>query len=361
MASNELSVLDLLATTVLLLDASGCIVHANAAAEALLSISRRQLCGMQACDLFDDGDELRVSLNEAAENRFAEKGQVLTISRPGIEPMQINALVVVLHGHPWPWLLELRATDRRNRIERAAEQLEHAEANRELLRNLAHEVKNPLGGLRGAAQLLQSELADPALAEYTQVIIGEADRLHALVDRLLLPHRIPHVVEPVNIHEVCERVAALVRAEYGAGLEIVRDYDISVPDLQADREQLIQVLLNIVRNAAQALVARRQKGDAQIELRTRVARQVTLVRQRHPLVLVLDVTDNGPGVPDSIRERIFHPLVSGRVDGSGLGLSLAQTLVQQHGGTLECDSRPGYTVFRLMLPIALAQPTNGSY
>lgn len=357
---NDLSALDLLATAVLLVDHAGVIAHANAASEALLAISRRQLVGADVCGLFDDGDQLRISLQEAAEHRFADKGQILTVSRPDAGAVQLSVVVVVLHGQAWPILLELRETDRRMRIERAAEQMEQADANRELLRNLAHEVKNPLGGLRGAAQLLQAELSEPGLIEYTQVIMAEADRLHALVDRLLAPHRIPHIAERVNIHEVCERVTLLVRAESGAGLEIVRDYDISVPDLLADRQQLIQALLNIVRNAAQALAERRRRGDARITLRTRVARQVTLARRRHPLVLVLDIMDNGPGVPESIRDRIFHPLVSGREGGTGLGLSLAQTFMQQHGGTIECTSRPGCTVFRLMLPIAAPQSPPGS-
>ena len=358
---NELAALDLLATGVLLVDAAGVIAHANAAAEALLALSRRQLAGTAVCALFEDGAELRISLREAAEQRFADKSQTLTLSRPGLPPARLSMTVVVLHGQAWPILLELRATDRRMRIERAAEQREQAEANRELLRNLAHEVKNPLGGLRGAAQLLQAELADPALIEYTQVIMAEADRLHALVDRLLAPHRAPQVVERVNIHEVCEHVTLLVRAEVGRGLEIVRDYDISAPELQADRQQLIQTVLNIVRNAAQALEARRQRGDARMTLRTRVARQVTLPRGRHPLVLVLEIMDNGPGVPESIRERIFHPLVSARDGGIGLGLSLAQTFIQHHGGAIECVSSPGHTVFRLILPLSPPQSAPGSH
>ena len=357
--SNELSVLDLLASAVLLLDGDGVILHANAAAQDVFAASRRQLVGAQVCRLFENGHELRQSLDEAQQNLFADKAQSLSIARAGAEPVQLSAAVVVLHGQPWPVLLELRETEHRIRIERAEEQLEHADANRELLRNLAHEVKNPLGGLRGAAQLLQAELADPRLAEYTQVIIAEADRLHALVDRLLAPHRTPHIATEMNIHEVCERVAALTMAEFGAGLKVVRDYDISVPELCADREQLIQALLNIVRNAAQALSERRKTGDAEIVLRTRVARQVTLARQRHPLVLVLHVIDNGPGIPQTIRDRIFHPLVSGRDGGTGLGLSLAQTFIQQHGGAIDCESRPGCTEFRLLLPLSNS-PGNGS-
>lgn len=355
----DLSVLDLLGSAVLLLDADGVVLHANAAAEDLFAISKKQFLGTDACRLFENGSELKQSLQEARQDFFAYKTQLLNIARPGVEPVQLSAAVVVLHGQPWPVLLELRETEYRIRIERAEEQLEHADANRELLRNLAHEVKNPLGGLRGAAQLLEAELPDPRLVEYTQVIIDEADRLHALVDRLLAPHRTPHITAAVNIHEVCERVAALVMAECGPGLLVVRDYDISVPDLMADREQLIQAVLNIARNAAQALTERRLAGDARITMRTRVARQMTLARQRHPLVLVLQIIDNGPGVPEAIRDRIFHPLVSGRDGGTGLGLSLAQTFVQQHGGAIDCESRPGHTEFRLLLPLSLPS-SNGN-
>ena len=355
----DLSALDLLGSAVLLLDEDGVVLHSNAAAEDLFSIPKRHFLGTDASRLFQNGVELRQSLDEARQNLFAYKSQLLTIEVPGIEPTQVSADVVVLHAQPWPVLVELRQTEHRIRIERAEDQLEQADANRELLRNLAHEVKNPLGGLRGAAQLLEAELSDPRLKEYTQVIIGEADRLHSLVDRLLAPHRTPLIAVPVNIHEVCERVATLIMAEYGSGLHLTRDYDISAPELTADREQLIQAVLNIAGNAAQALAERRRMRDAQIIFRTRVARQVTLARQRHPLVLVLQIIDNGPGIPEAIRERIFHPLVSGRDGGTGLGLSLAQTFVQQHGGVIDCESRPGHTEFRLLLPLSLPS-ANGS-
>src|SRR5690606_38974344 len=206
-----------------------------------------------------------------------------------------------------PALIELREIEQQLKVDREERLLEQAQANRELLRNLAHGIKNPLGGLRGAAQLLEAELSEPALIEYTQVIIQEADRLQTLVDRLLAPHRSPRIVGDVNIHEVCERVRSVVLAEFPQGLEIVRDYDASIPEFRGDKEQLIQVLLNLVRNAAQAM-----HGRGRIQLRTRVARQVTIARRRYRLALDLHVIDNGPGVPEEIGERIFFPLVSGR-------------------------------------------------
>jgi two-component system, NtrC family, nitrogen regulation sensor histidine kinase GlnL len=199
--------------------------------------------------------------------------------------------------------------------------------------------------------LLQLELESKALTEYTQVIIHEADRLQALVDRLLAPHRRPHVVGDVNVHEVCERVRSLILAEFPRGLKVWRDYDISIPEFRGDREQLIQALLNIAHNAAQALADRIQTGDAMLTLRTRVARRVTVNRQLHRLALVLHIEDNGPGIPESLRDRIFYPLVSGREGGSGLGLTLAQTFVQQHHGTIECESEPGKTVFKILIPL----------
>ena len=231
-------------------------------------------------------------------------------------------------------------------------------ANRELIRNLAHEIKNPLGGLRGSAQLLERELDKPELKEYTQVIIKEADRLQALMDRLLTPHRTPRLA-PLNVHEILERVRSLILAEFSEGIAIRRNYDVSVPELIGDKEQLIQAILNIARNAAQALRAGRQAAAVEsggvpvgtIEFRTRIARQITIVRRRHRLALELQVIDDGPGVAQDIRDKIFNPLVSGREGGSGLGLSLAQTFVQYHQGMIECDSRPGRTVFTILLPL----------
>jgi two-component system nitrogen regulation sensor histidine kinase GlnL len=229
--------------------------------------------------------------------------------------------------------------------------MDQAQANKELIRNLAHEIKNPLGGIRGAAQLLQMEVESKDLIEYTQVIIHEADRLQLLVDRLLAPHRRPHVVGDVNIHEVCERVRSLILAEFPKGLRVVRDYDTSIPEFRGDREQLIQTVLNIVHNAAQALVDRVSGGDADIILRSRISRKVTFGKQRYRLALELHVIDNGPGIPQDIKDRLFFPLVSGRDGGSGLGLNLAQTFVQQHHGLIECDSVPGRTDFKILIPL----------
>jgi two-component system, NtrC family, nitrogen regulation sensor histidine kinase GlnL len=260
--------------------------------------------------------------------------------------------VVVSQPEPaGPLLLEMLEVEQQTRLEREERAHGLAQANKELVRNLAHEIKNPLGGIRGAAQLLAMEVTSKELTEYTQVIVHEADRLQSLVDRLLAPHRRPQLVVDVNIHEVCERVRSLVLAEFPRGLRVERDYDLSIPEFRGDREQLIQAVLNIAHNATQALSVRIAKGDARLVLRTRVARQATFGRQRFRLALELHIQDNGPGVPEAIRDRMFHPLVSGREGGSGLGLTLAQTFVEQHQGTIECESVPGRTIFKLLIPL----------
>jgi two-component system nitrogen regulation sensor histidine kinase GlnL len=260
-------------------------------------------------------------------------------------------VIVAQSDQPDEVIVELLPKEQQTRQEREERILDQAQANKELIRNLAHEIKNPLGGIRGAAQLLEMELDNKDLTEYTQVIIREADRLQTLVDRLLAPHRKPHVVGDVNMHEVCERVRSLILAEFPKGLKVVRDYDISIPEFRGDREQLIQAVLNIAHNAVHALTDRLEEGDAELTLRTRIARQVTFGKQRYRLALELHVIDNGPGVPDSIKDRIFFPLISGREGGSGLGLTLAQTFVQQHHGSIECDSMPGRTDFKILIPL----------
>ena len=338
--------LDLLASGVVVLDAEGRAVFINQSAEQLFELSSRTLQGHPFARMFGNGLVIDSLVEEACNNAFGQKHQELLLERPGRDALMLSSIAVVLDSPLGSLLLEFRPIEHRMRHERESKLLDSAQANRELVRNLAHEIKNPLGGLRGAAQLLESELPSPFLREYTQVIIKEADRLQALVDRLLAPHRHARVVAPMNIHEVFERVRSVVLAEYGPNLIIDRDYDASLPDFLGDKEQMIQVVMNIVRNAAQAL-----DGAGRIVLRTRIARQITIGQRRHRLALDLHVIDHGPGIPESIRDRIFFPLVTGREGGSGLGLSLAQSFVQQHGGVIECESRPGRTEFRILLPL----------
>jgi len=337
--------LDLLATPVILLDDELRVVYANPGAEDLFAFSLKNVVGQPLAQLFIDSDELISSLDSVFVHNWSYTGRDLTLTRPGQASLHLNCLITPTETGATRFLIEFRPIDQQLKLAREQRQMDQQQANRELIRNLAHEIRNPLGGLRGSAQLLERELERPELREYTQVIIKEADRLQLLLDRLLTPHRPPQFA-PLNIHEVLERVRALVLAEYPDGIHIERDYDASLPDMRGDKEQLIQALLNIARNAAQAL-----EGKGEILFRTRAARQVTLAKQRYKLALELQVVDNGPGIPEELRERIFYPLVSGRDGGTGLGLTLSQTFVQHHHGTIECDSRPGHTCFTIMLPL----------
>ena len=343
--------LDLLPSAILLLDAECCVVHGNPAAENLVEASLKNLVGQPVQRLFSGGPEWELSLEEALAGHWSHRTQELVLTPSGRDPVPVSCVITPVDQAPARLLTEFRIIDQQIKIAREERLNEQAEANRQLMRNLAHEIKNPLGGIRGSAQLLEMELDDKDLTEYTQVIIREADRLQTLVDRLLAPHRRPHVVGDVNIHEVCERVRTLILAEFPRGLQVRRNYDISLPEFRGDMEQLIQAVLNIAHNAAQALSDRMQQGDAEIVLSTRIARQVTFVKQRYRLALELHVIDNGPGIPEEIKDRLFHPLVSGRDGGSGLGLNLAQTFVQQHQGSIECDSQPGRTDFKLLIPL----------
>jgi two-component system nitrogen regulation sensor histidine kinase GlnL len=349
MTPDRFSGLELLASSVLVVDTGGLVRYANPAAEHLLEVSVKSLSRQTLAGLFVNGDELDALCRQALAHKYADLRQDLTLQRSGREPLHVHSIVSAAGEEEV--VVELRENVQQLKLDREERILDQSQANKELIRNLAHEIKNPLGGIRGAAQLLELELPDASLREYTQVIIKEADRLQTLVDRLLAPHRRPHIVGDVNIHEVCERVRSLVLAEFPSGLAIRRDYDASIPEFRGDKEQLIQAVLNIVHNAAQALRARIAEGSAEIVLRTRVARQVTLAKVRYGLALDLHIIDNGPGIAPEIRDRIFYPLVSGREGGSGLGLTLAQTFVQQHLGLIECESRPGLTDFRILIPL----------
>ena len=341
---------DLLATLVAVVRIDDTVIFANAALEDAIGTSRRTIEGSQFADFFSEPQILRNALDGAGSNEFAALRYDAWLKRFTHDPVLVH-VIVAQTDQPGEVIIELLPLEQQARQDREERLIDQAQANKELIRNLAHEIKNPLGGIRGAAQLLQMEIESRDLIEYTQVIIHEADRLQTLVDRLLAPHRRPHVVGDVNIHEVCERVRSLILAEFPRGLRVIRDYDTSIPEFRGDREQLIQAVLNIAHNAAQALADRVAAGDAQITFRSRIARQVTFGKQRYRLALELHVIDNGPGVPDSIKDRIFYPLVSGRDGGSGLGLTLAQTFVQQHHGLIECDSVPGRTDFKMLIPL----------
>ena len=349
MAASSFSGLEYLATGVMVLDERALVRYANQAAENLLGVAAKSLIGHPFLPLFEADAVLANALAEALVTHWDYSAQNVSYPRPGRGPLPLSCVLTRIDAPGTPLLAELRPIEQQLRQAREERLIGEQQASRELIRNLAHEIKNPLGGLRGSAQLLERELERPELREYTQVIIKEADRLQTLMDRLLTPQRQPRVA-PLGIHEVLERVRSLVLAEFASGVAIDCDYDPSLPELEGDRELLIQAVLNVVRNAAQAVTGSGRPGV--ITLRTRALRQVTLLKQRHRLALELQVIDDGPGVPEDIRDRIFNPLVSGRDGGSGLGLSLAQTFVHYHRGVIECDSRPGRTVFRIVLPLA---------
>lgn len=337
--------LEHLATAVILLDQKLAVAYVNPAAENMFEISNRHVTGMLLQQVFTEADALLAGVEQTLATNGSYTEHELILSTPARALLPVSCTLTPVEVGEIRLLLEFREMDKQLKIVRDERMLLQSQASRELVRNLAHEIKNPLGGIRGAAQLLEHELSRPALREYTQVIIKEADRLQALMDRMLTPHRLPSF-RPVNIHEVLERVRSLVLAETPQGVVIRRDYDTSLPELMADREQLIQAALNIARNAVQAM-----QGQGEITLHTRIARQVTLAKKRYRLAIEVQIIDTGPGIPEDIREKMFYPLVSGREGGSGLGLTLAQTFINQHRGVIECDSRPGHTRFTLLLPL----------
>ncbi len=358
MTPAALSGLDLLAAAVMLVDENLAVHYMNPAAENLFELSSKNVTGLALDELFTDSAALAAAVDYARTNNcsYTEHDFALGVAGRKLHlTCTVTPVGLEQSASGEGFLVEFRHIEQQLRIAREERMLDQSQANRELIRNLAHEIKNPLGGIRGAAQLLDRELERPNLHEYTQVIMKEADRLQSLMDRLLTPHRLPQPAQ-VNIHEVLERVRSVILAEY-PGITVRRDYDISLPPLKGDREQLIQAVLNIVRNAAQALAGKSKSSapaagrKGEIVLRTRVARQVTLARKRYRHALALEICDNGPGIPEDIRDRIFFPLISGRDGGSGLGLMLAQNFISQHHGTVTFESAPGNTCFTILLPV----------
>ncbi|MGH8257097.1 MAG: nitrogen regulation protein NR(II) [Steroidobacteraceae bacterium] len=348
--SDEL--LDALATGIIMLDEQLCIVYANVGAQALLAIGFSQARGRPMQELFVHSETLNQLLRRALGRNEACAGHEIQLEPAGMpgnaDPAIVDITVTPLAGEitGTHLLLELADARTRRRITRDSEMLSRLDSSRLMVRQLAHEIRNPLGGLRGAAQLLDRELHDGALREYTKVIINEADRLRALVDSMLAPTRPPHK-SLINIHELCEHVFQLLRSEAGDGVAVERDYDPSVPSAWLDRNELIQALLNVARNALQALPA----VGGRVVLRSRVLSNFNIGEARHRLVASIQVEDNGHGVPPQLHRSLFYPLVTGRPNGSGLGLAVAQELVARHGGMVEFDSRPGHTVFSLLLPL----------
>ncbi len=347
-------VLENLNQAVLLFDQELQLRYLNVEAERMFGNSARHLLGQTAQMLFSGETNLVLQLDHAISTLqpFTHRAISITLSYK-------NPIIVDLTASPFSdnqvineIIVEISQVDRMVRIAQDEILLKQQKITQEIVRGLAHEVKNPLGGLRGAAQLLEKELVTAELKEYTQVIISEADRLQKLVNKLLGPTTLPKQ-QLVNIHEVLERVRHLVSVEVSDKIKLHRDYDPSIPDLKADPDKLIQAILNIVQNAVQAL-----SGSGNIQLKTRIQRQFSIGHHRFKLVVSISIIDDGPGIPVEIKDRIFYPLVTSRAKGTGLGLSIAQSLIQKHSGIIECNSTPGYTEFTINIPIDDLGATN---
>ncbi|WP_447894887.1 nitrogen regulation protein NR(II) [Vreelandella sp. GE22] len=338
--------LEHLTTAVLLLDGELRVCWMNPAAEALLAVSISRVKGMSLDTLLGCGESIDNVLAKARDAFHPYTQREARITPLNGEPLTVDYTVTPLS--PGELLLEVEPRDRLMQISREEALTTRQETIKVLARGLAHEVKNPLGGIRGAAQLLERDLDDPALREYTHIIVQEVDRLKDLVDSMLGPHHITRHA-PVNIHKVLERVRTLLLAEH-PDVVISRDYDPSLPDLSGDESQMIQAVLNVARNAVQAM-SEAETPSPELILRTRAKRQFTLGAERHRLVSEVGLIDNGPGIPEALRATLFYPMVSGRAEGSGLGLSIAQSILHQHQGLIECDSHPGRTEFRLLIPL----------
>ena len=348
-------ILDNLKTAIILVEPNLTVSYINPAAEALLAVSGHRIQGSSVTRLFFERENTMINLLDAINNFNAYTKREAQLSLQSGQQITVDFAVTPVYESSGrkSLIIELQPLDRLLRISREEGLLSSHEHSRVLVRGLAHEIKNPLGGLRGAAQLLARELPDDNLKDYTNIIIAEADRLRNLVDNMLGPNQ-SLSMEPTNIHEVLERVRYLVEAEGTGNIRIVRDYDPSIPELVGDREQLIQATLNIVRNAVQALQQSSVDDNPCITLRTRTLRQFTIGAHRYKLVCRVDIVDNGPGIPESVRDAIFLPMVSGRPEGTGLGLSISQSIINRHRGLIECTSEPGNTVFTLNIPLELA-------
>lgn len=346
------SLLDNLTTAVVVMDDDLSLYHLNPSAEALLETSNRHCHLIKAFELFRNPEEFMRALETVQQSGttvIIRKAHFVLLN--GSKLLVDFSLTPLGEGGTMRYLLELQEINRSWSISRKQTLIANHETTVEMIRGLSHEIKNPLGGIRGAAQLLAAELPDPQLRDYTNVIIEETDRLVNLVDRLTGPYKKPNITM-LNIHEVLERVRNLVEAETKGAITIIRDYDPSLPEIRGDLEQLIQAVLNVVRNAMQALTESKMQGKTpRITLRTRAISHATIGSVLHRLVVRIEIIDNGPGVSPAIIENVFYPLISGRAEGTGLGLSIAQNILKNHRGLIECDSQPGRTCFSLSLPL----------
>lgn len=349
------SILDNLASAVVAFDEDLRVCYMNQMAEMLLAVSAKHVLGELPNAWMACHGEALIDLIRAAAigSPITKRGVVLHNERSEVT-VDCTVTPVQDEDGSTMTIVELQQIDRHLRITREERLITQQALTRDVVRGLAHEIKNPLGGLRGAAQLLESEFDSDELKEYTRIIIQEADRLQELVNRMLGPNRRPRL-ESINIHNVLERVRTLVLAETGERIAIRRDYDPSIPELIGDNDQLIQAVLNIVRNATRAIADR-----GNVTLRTRIQRQLTIGAHRYRLAARIDIVDDGPGIPPEIADTLFLPMVTGGTGGMGLGLSIAQSLINQHHGLIECSGREGETTFTIYLPVGKeASPQRG--
>ncbi|WP_325101189.1 nitrogen regulation protein NR(II) [Marinomonas transparens] len=348
--------IDHLSTAVVQLNRELQIEYLNPAAEMLLAVSRRRIYGQDLEAAFREDGESINALAAAVESGYPFTKRETEIGLNNSKKLFCDYTVTPVMGtmnNTESLIIELYPRDRMKRISQEGELIANHQTSKELVRGLAHEIKNPLGGIRGAAQLISRAFKDEALNDYTQVIIEESDRLRDLVDRLLGPRQLPKN-KALNIHRVIERVKQLTLVESDGQIEIIRDYDPSIPDIYGDEAQLIQAVLNVTRNAMQALLEDESNQQKQIRIATRALRQFTIGTKRHRLVCKISVIDNGPGIPAAILNSLFYPMVSGRPEGTGLGLSIAQSVIHQHHGIIECNSDQNNTEFNILMPIETA-------
>ena len=354
---NDLDrILDHLNTCVLLVDRRQVVHYLNVAAETLLGVSRNQILGRTLAELLRDAEELTSIVDRAFETWQPYARRELSLQGIGVgEELTVDCAVTPFEdrGEESTVLLEVSDATQHQRISRETALINQVGGSRLMIRQLAHEIKNPLGGLRGAAQLLERQLGDAAMREYTSIIISEADRLKTLVDSLLGPGHTPNK-ELINVHELLQHVRQLLSADAPPGMVIERDYDPSLPPIKLDRNQIIQAMLNLGRNAMQAM-----NHSGRLVLRTRALTSISIGTRRYRLVASIQFEDNGPGVPEQLQHTLFYPFVTGRAEGTGLGLAIAQDLVSRHGGLIEFESRPGRTVFTLLLPFNTYDAADG--
>ena len=340
------SIFENLSVAVLVCDQDFCVQHVNSASEDLLAIGRRKVVGKQVSDVLKTDIKLPAIMKRAVVNRSRYTIREMALEFP--EGVDVDTTITPFnHDEKTLLLIELDRTDRLKRLMQETSSIEQQKTNRLMMRSMSHEIKNPLSGIRGSAQLLESELDNHELREFTRVIIKESDRLTNLVNRVMGSHK-RYDEKPINIHYVVEHVAKLARASEEKGISIIRDYDPSLPEFLGDSEQLIQAVLNVINNGIQAQAG---NDDITVGFRTRLERGFTIDKTLHRQLVRLQIWDNGSGVPEDIKEFVFNPMITGRAEGTGLGLSITQEVIQRHGGLINLESYDDKTCFTVYLPL----------